>query len=72
MVKLIRVLTAVGHWDNKFYNTILSDKLNKPNKLLLQSIAEIKVIKAGYTATPVACGWAAAVFEVTREFGRND
>ena len=24
--------------------------------------------KAGYTATPVACGWAGAVFEVTRSF----
>ena len=25
--------------------------------------------KAGHTATPVACGWAGAVFEVTRSFG---
>ena len=24
--------------------------------------------KAGYTATEVACGWAGAVFEVTRTF----
>ena len=24
--------------------------------------------KAGYTATPVACGWAGAVFEVSRVF----
>ena len=22
--------------------------------------------KAGYTATPVACGWAGAIFELTR------
>ena len=27
--------------------------------------------KAGYTATPVACGWAGAVIEVTRSFGRE-
>ena len=26
--------------------------------------------KAGYTATPVACGWAGAVFEVTKSFGQ--
>ena len=24
--------------------------------------------KAGYTATPVACRWAGAIFEVTRSF----
>ena len=27
--------------------------------------------KAGYTATPVACGWAEAVIEVTRLFGQE-
>ena len=27
--------------------------------------------KAGYTATEVACGWAGAVFEVTRPFGQE-
>ena len=27
--------------------------------------------KAGYTATPVACGWAGAVSEVTRPFGQD-
>ena len=27
--------------------------------------------KAGYTATKVACGWAGAIFEVTRPFGRS-
>ena len=27
--------------------------------------------KAGYTATPVACGWAGAVIEVTRLFGQE-
>ena len=27
--------------------------------------------KAGYTATPVACGWAGAIFEVTRPFGQE-
>ena len=24
--------------------------------------------KAGYTATPVVCGWAGAVFEITKSF----
>jgi len=27
--------------------------------------------KAGYTATPVASGWAGAIFEVTRGFGKE-
>ena len=27
--------------------------------------------KAGYTATPVACGWAGAIFEVTPSFGQE-
>ena len=29
------------------------------------------VNKAGYTATEVACGWAGAIFEVTRPFGQE-
>ena len=27
--------------------------------------------KAGYMATDVACGWAGAIFEVTRPFGQE-
>ena len=27
--------------------------------------------KAGYTATPVACGWAGAIIEVTGPFGQK-
>ena len=27
--------------------------------------------KPGYTATPVACGWAGTIFEVTRPFGQE-
>ena len=27
--------------------------------------------KAGYTATPVACGWAGAIFKVIRPFGQE-
>ena len=27
--------------------------------------------KAGYTATPVACGWAGAIFEVILSFGQE-
>ena len=50
-----------------------SDNFKRP-----YSIAERKVTKnlplnpflnkAGYTATEVACGWAGAIFEVTRPF----
>ena len=31
----------------------------------LHAQTNINTNKAGYTATPVACGWAGAVFEVT-------
>ena len=27
--------------------------------------------KAGYTATEVTCGWAGAIFELTRQFGQE-
>ena len=27
--------------------------------------------KAGYTATPVVCGWAGAIFELIRAFGQE-
>ena len=27
--------------------------------------------KAGYTATPVGCGWAGAIFEVSEAFGQE-
>ena len=33
--------------------------------------AYLKKNKAGYTATPVACRWAGAMFEVTRPFGQE-
>ena len=32
---------------------------------------EVKINKAGYTVTEVACGWAGAVFEVTTPFGHD-
>ena len=32
---------------------------------------DIKENKAGYTATPVACGWAGAIIEVTPSFGQE-
>ena len=35
------------------------------------SSASPKRNKANYTATPVACGWAGAVIEVTRSFGQE-
>ena len=38
---------------------------NKPNR------SRTRINKAGYTATEVACGWARAIFEVTRPFGQE-
>ena len=39
--------------------------------LVLIKIRTTNYNKAGYTATPVACGWAGAIMEVTRSFGRE-
>ena len=36
-----------------------------------QLVKETTKSKAGYTATPVACGWVGAVIEVTRLFGQE-
>ena len=42
---------------------------NKQTNKQTNSLGEIN--KAGYTATPVACGWAGAEIEVTRSFGQK-
>ena len=34
-------------------------------------VTSIILNKAGYTANEVACGWAGAIFEVTRPFGQE-
>ena len=47
-------------WKYDYYNcTLISEK----NSFAYN--------KAGYTATEVACGWAGAIFEVTRPFGQE-
>ena len=37
----------------------------------VQYISKFSINKAGYMATEVACGWAGAIFEVTRSFGQE-
>ena len=37
----------------------------------LQNLCVGDGIGDGYTATEVACGWAGAIFEVTRPFGQE-
>ena len=46
------------------------DHLGRSSELKNLINAE-KVNKAGYTAIPVACGWAVAVIEVTRSLGQE-
>ena len=38
---------------------------NRNSLLPETTLLKIELNKAGYTATPFACGWAGAVFEVT-------
>ena len=46
-------------------------KKNVDPKVNLSLESQFGTNKAGYTATQVACWWAGAVFEVTREFGQE-
>ena len=39
--------------------------------LMMMPGGKISENKAGYTATPVACGWAGALIEVTPSFGQE-
>ena len=47
------------------------NKMKKEKKTKKNEKGKWKVNKAGYMATPVACGWAGAVIEVTRSFGQE-
>ena len=38
--------------------------------VIIQTYAISKQNKAGYTASPVACGWAGAVFELLKHLGK--
>ena len=46
-------------------------KMNPERESDRQRYYANKKNKAGYTATEVACGWAGAIFEVTRPFGQE-
>ena len=39
--------------------------------LIIDHYASSKKNKAGYTATEVACGWAGAIFEITKPLGQE-
>ena len=63
MIKMMGIKRSnEGKWKVMFYHCQLL-WADKHLYLLLN--------KAGYTATPVACGWAGAVIEVTRSFGQE-
>ena len=38
---------------------------------LSYTILSYNIYKAGYTATPVACGWAEAIIKVSGAFGQE-
>ena len=49
----------------------MKDKLSySPGVAILSSLVVARN-KAGYTATPVACGWAGAIIKVTISFGQE-
>ena len=74
-VMLIREESENDEDDERCARLIMNDMINKT-----ENKGEGKKIrmpclsfhdKAGYTATPVACGWAGAVFEDTGSFGQE-
>ena len=48
----------------------LSEIVERSRKTKKKREKKINKSKAGYTATPVACGWAGAVIEIIRSFGQ--
>ena len=48
----------------------LRARLQPPFKTI-RIFSKVKENKGGYTATPVACRWAGAMFEVIRPFGEE-
>ena len=65
--KNIGLLSYIKHWD-KYHH---SQCEKKSQTKWLQQKCECVLNKAGYTATAVKCGWAGAVFEVTRPLGQE-
>ena len=55
----LRVSLLTYHPSNRRADTVLVDSTGPHTN------------KAGYTATEVTCGWAGAIFEVTRSFGQE-
>ena len=49
------------------FKTFLTDGQTLASSMLTCDVMN----KAGYTATPVACGWAGAIIEISGAFGRE-
>ena len=45
-------------------------KVKGPFLMIKRALLPSSMNKAGYTATPVACGWAGAVFELLKHLGK--
>ena len=66
---LISITTAAFFQSTSFLTTSSQNQPLPRNGETLTLITMLN--KAGYTATPVACGWAGAVQKVTRAFGQE-
>ena len=65
---LLMVKSVVRRYDNLFVGFVQpADIMGTSRNVLVKQEGN----KAGYTATEVACGWAGAIFEVTRPFGQE-
>ena len=60
-----------GVWATSIDSVRLTDQPKKVNQSIETSYTGYQKNKAGYTATPVASGWAGAIIEVTPSFGQE-
>ena len=80
---LIKIFKKIKKEETSSDKSLLSQLMKKFRLSLLGTVllemscintklgTKVTINKAGYTATPVACGWAGAIFEVTPSFGQE-
>ena len=72
VIEILEVLLGSGSGGNDDLCFPLNFLLHYPPPLKIP-VSRLRMTgnKAGYTATPVACGWAGAIIEITPSFGQE-
>ena len=67
----LQVAVSVGLSVCRSVGLSVTHSFDDPHVAPIGLLGLVKMNKAGYTATPVACEWAGAVIEVTSSFGQE-